>query len=74
MRMRQSTSPKQRTRRFEPHTETGSEHFECQGGSLTQIFKVIVSDKEKILSNINVAVLRQVKKENSPLLVTVWSL
>ena len=36
-------------RRFEPRTDTGSEHFACQVIGIAQIFKLIVSTSEKIL-------------------------
>ena len=39
---------------FEPPTETGSEHFTCQHGGLSQISNLVFSTSEKILNNINV--------------------
>ena len=49
---------------FEQQKETGSGHFTCQGRGLSHIFKLIVSNSEKILNDINVVVRRQVKVEN----------
>ena len=44
------------TRVFETRTATGREHFACQGSGFSQIFKLILSNGEKILSNVNVVV------------------
>ena len=44
------------TRVFETRTATGREHFTCQDSGVSQIFALIISDGEKILSNINVVV------------------
>ena len=56
---------------FEPWTETGREHFAHQGSGPSQIFKVIVSNREKILKNIHAVVWRQVELENSSLPIAV---
>ena len=45
----------------EPGTETASEHSACQDSGLTQIFKLIVSTREKILDNMDRVEWRQVK-------------
>ena len=50
---------------FETRTATGREHFTCQDSGASQIFVLIISDGEKILSNVNVVVWKQVKRENS---------
>ena len=44
------------TRVFEAPTATGREHFACQDRIVSQLFKLLISDGEKILSNVNVAV------------------
>ena len=44
------------TRVFETRTATGREHFACQGSGISQIFILIISHGEKILSNVNVVV------------------
>ena len=44
------------TRVFETRTATGREHFTCQDSGVSQIFVLIISDGEKILSNVNVVV------------------
>ena len=44
------------TRVFETRTATGSEYFARQDSGLSQIFKLRVSNSEKILSDINVVV------------------
>ena len=59
------------TRVFETRTATGREHFTCQDSGVSQIFVLIISNGEKILSNVNVAVRKQVKRENSSLPVAV---
>ena len=59
------------TRVFETRTATGREHFACQDSGVSQIFKLIISNGEKILSNVNLIVLKQVKRENSSLPVAV---
>ena len=41
---------------FETWTTTGSEHFACPDSSVSHIFKLIISNVEKILYNINVIV------------------
>ena len=41
---------------FETWTATGREHFTCQDSGVSQIFVLIISDGEKILSNVNVVV------------------
>ena len=59
------------TRVFETRTATGREHFACQDSGVSQIFKLLVSNGEKILSNVNLIMLKQVKRENSSLPVAV---
>lgn len=59
------------TRVFEMRTATGKEHFTCQDSGVFQIFVLIISNGEKILSNVNVVVCKQVKRENSSLPVAV---
>ena len=44
------------TRVFETQTATGREHFACQGSGVSQIFILIISNRETILSNVNVVV------------------
>ena len=56
---------------FETRTATGREHFACKESIFSQIFILLVSNGEKILSNVNVVVCGQVKSENSSLPVTV---
>ena len=41
---------------FEARTETGGEHFAYEDIVLSQIFKLIVSNSEKIRNNLNVIV------------------
>ena len=41
---------------FETRTATGKEHFMCQDSGVSQIYILIISDGEKILSNVNVVV------------------
>ena len=41
---------------FETRTATGREHFACQDSGISQIFILIISNGEKILSNVNVIV------------------
>ena len=55
------------TRVFETRTATGREHFARQNNGVPQIFILIISNGEKILSNVNVVVSRQVKSKNSSL-------
>ena len=50
------------TRVLETRTATGKEHFACEDSGVSQIFILIISNGEKIFSNVNVVVLRQVKK------------
>ena len=52
---------------FETRTATGRENFACQDSAVSQIFILIISNGEKILSNGNVFVGRQVKRENNSL-------
>ena len=59
------------TRVFETRTATGIGHFSSKDSGVSQIFIRIVSNGEKILGNVNVVVWRQVKRENSSLLVAV---
>ena len=42
------------TRVFETRMATGREHFTCQDSGVSQIFVLIISNGEKILSNVNV--------------------
>ena len=42
------------TRVFETRTATGRENFACQDSGVSQIFVLIISNGEKILSNVNV--------------------
>ena len=51
---------------FDPRTETGR-----QDSGLSQIYKLIVSNSAKILTNMNMALSRQVEEENNSLPVTV---
>ena len=51
------------TRVFETRTATGREHFACQDGGISQIFILVISNGESILSNVNVVVGRQVKRD-----------
>ena len=44
------------TRVFETRRATGREHFICQDIGVSQIFVLIISNGEKILSNVNVVV------------------
>ena len=41
------------TRVFETRTATGREHFACWDPIVTQIFILLISNKEKIFSNVN---------------------
>ena len=59
------------TRVFGTRTATGREHFTCQDSGVSQIFVLIISNGEKIPSNVNVVVWKQVKRENSSLPVAV---
>ena len=59
------------TRVFETRTATGREHFACQDSGVSQIFVLIISNGEKVLSNVNVVEWKQVKRENSSLPVAV---
>ena len=45
-----------RTRVFETRTATGKEHLTCQDSGVSQIFILIISNREKIPSNINIVV------------------
>ena len=56
---------------FETRTATGKEHLAFEDPIVTHIFILLVSNGEKILSNVNVVVWGQVKSENSSLLVAV---
>ena len=56
---------------FKTRTPTGREHFKCQDNGVSHIFILIISNGEKILSNINVVEWRQVKRENGSLPVAV---
>ena len=44
------------TRVFETRTATRRAHFACQDSGVSQIFILIISNGEKILSNVNVVV------------------
>ena len=44
------------TRIFETRTATGREHFACQDSGVSQVFIPIISNGEKVLSNVNVVV------------------
>ena len=59
---------------FEMQTATGREYFECWESIVYQICVLLISNGEKILSNVNVVVWAQVKSENSslPVAVRVW--
>ena len=59
------------TRVFEMRTATGRENFACQDSGVAQIFVLIISNGEKILSIVNVVVSKQVKRENNSLPVAV---
>ena len=50
---------------FETRTATWREHFARQDSGVSQIFILIISNGEKILSNANVSVWRQVKRETA---------
>ena len=57
--------------RFETRTATGREHFASQDSGVPKSFILIISNREKILCDVNVVVWRQVKRENSSLPVAV---
>ena len=57
--------------RFETRTATGRENFVCQDSGGPNIFVLIISNGEKIHSNVNVVVWKQVKRENKSLPVAV---
>ena len=59
------------TRVFETRRATGRGHFACQDRIVSQIFILLVSRKEKILSNVNVVGRGRVKSEDGSLPVTV---
>ena len=44
------------TRVFETRTATGREHFAFQDSGVSKIFTPVLSNKETILSNVNVVV------------------
>ena len=52
-------------------TVTGTETFARQDSGVTQIFILIISNGAKILSNVNVVLWRDVKRENRSLPVAV---
>ena len=57
---------------FETWTTTGIEDFACKEVHIfSQIFTLLISNEEKILSNVNMVVWGQLKSENSSLPVTV---
>ena len=41
---------------FETRTATGRENFACQDSGVSQVFIPIISNGEKVLSNVNVVV------------------
>ena len=47
-----------RTRVFETRTATGGEHFACQDSGVSHIFILIIPNGEKVLSNVNVVVVK----------------
>ena len=49
-----ATSTTRHTRGFETRTATGRENFACQDSGVSQILVLIISNGEKILSNVNV--------------------
>ena len=56
---------------FETRTATGRKHFEWQDSAVSQIFILIIPDREKVLSKVNVVVWRQVLRQNISLPFTV---
>ena len=56
---------------FETRTATEREYFVCEDRSVSQISMLLISNGEKIVSNVNVVVWEQVKSENSSLPVAV---
>ena len=46
------------TRVFETRTATGREHFACQDSGVSQIFILIIPNGEKVLSNVNLVVVK----------------
>ena len=44
------------TRVFETQTATGREHFTCQASGVSQMFTLIIANREIICSSVNVAV------------------
>ena len=44
------------TRVFETRTATGRENFACQDSGVSQIFILLISNGEKLHSNVNVVV------------------
>ena len=56
---------------FEMRTATRRENFVCQDSGVFQIFILIISNGEKLHSNVNVVVSKLVKRENSSLPVAV---
>ena len=59
------------TRVFETRTATGREHSMCQGSGFSHIFILIIHNREKVLSIVNVMVLRRDIRENSSLPLAV---
>ena len=55
------------TRVFETRTATGRKFFACQDSGVSQSFVLIISNGEKIHSNVNVVVWKQVTRENNSL-------
>ena len=59
------------TRVCKTRTATGRGHFSYQDSGVCQIFIRIISNREKIISNVNVVVWRQIKREDRSLPVAV---
>jgi len=58
-------------RAFETRTATGREHSVCQDSGVSHIFILIIHNREKVLSIINMMVWRRVIRENSSLPLAV---
>ena len=59
------------TRVFETRTATGRDNFASWDSIVSQIFILLISNEEKLLSNVKMVAKGQVKGENSSLPVTV---
>ena len=59
------------TRVFKTRTAAGRQHFACLDGIVSQMFLLLISNGEKILSNVNVVVWGQVKSDITSLPVAV---